>query len=62
MNRLIPQSRPTIEPEEERAVVKVLQSKEIAQGRRVEEFEQGVTDYIGVKCYKTQQGRHYPSV
>jgi perosamine synthetase len=43
---VIPHSKPTIGLEEERAVVEVLRSKEIAQGRKVEEFEQKFAAYI----------------
>lgn len=45
---MIPHSRPSIEPEDIRAVTAVLQSGHLAQGAVVEQFERGMAAYVGV--------------
>jgi perosamine synthetase len=44
---MIPISKPMMGPEEEAAVIEVLRSGHLAQGERVEEFEQRFAAYIG---------------
>ncbi len=48
-NGIIQHSRPTIGQEEELAVLEVLRSGNIAQGKKVEEFENKLANYIGRK-------------
>jgi dTDP-4-amino-4,6-dideoxygalactose transaminase len=45
---MIPHSRPSIEAEDIRAAVEVLQSRQLAQGRLVEQFERGMAAYFGL--------------
>jgi perosamine synthetase len=45
---IIPHSRPSIEAEDIRAAVEVLQSRQLAQGSLVEQFERGMAAYIGL--------------
>ena len=47
--KIISHSRPTLGTEEEMAVLEVIRSGEIAQGRKVVEFEKLVANYIGKK-------------
>ncbi len=49
MPPLIPSAKPLLGEEEKRAVLEVLESGKLAQGRRVQEFEKAFADYIGVK-------------
>ena len=42
-------SKPLLGPDEEEAVVNVLRSGNLIQGKKVEEFEKNFADYIGVK-------------
>ena len=44
---MIPHSRPTLGTEEKRALEEVLESGEIAQGRRVREFEKNFCALLG---------------
>jgi perosamine synthetase len=44
---IVPHSKPLIEREEIKAVTEVLSSGQIAQGKKVEEFEAKVADFIG---------------
>lgn len=44
---MIPHSRPTLGPEEKRALEEVLASGEIAQGRKVGEFEKNFCGFLG---------------
>lgn len=46
---MIPIAKPLIGEEEKRAVLDVLGSGQLAQGKKVEEFEIAFADYIGVK-------------
>jgi perosamine synthetase len=48
-NRFIPHSKPTLGPEEVRAVSEVIVSGHIAQGEMVNKFERAVADYLGVE-------------
>lgn len=48
-NKLIPNSRPTVGPEEERAVSTVIRKGNLAQGQEVEKLERRFAAYIGVK-------------
>jgi len=45
---MIPHSRPSIEADEIRAAVEVLRSRQLAQGGMVEQFERGVSAYLGL--------------
>ena len=45
---MIPHSRPSIETEDIRAAVEVLQSRQLAQGGTVERFERGMAAYFGL--------------
>ena len=45
---MIPHSRPSIEAEDIRAAVGVLQSRQLAQGSQVEQFERGMAAYFGL--------------
>jgi dTDP-4-amino-4,6-dideoxygalactose transaminase len=45
---MIPHSRPSIEAEDIRAAVEVLQSRQLAQGSLVEQFERGMAAYLGL--------------
>ncbi|MDH4300918.1 MAG: DegT/DnrJ/EryC1/StrS family aminotransferase [Nitrospira sp.] len=45
---MIPHSRPSIEAADIRAATEVLQSRQIAQGGAVEQFERGMAAYFGV--------------
>ncbi|WP_447972454.1 DegT/DnrJ/EryC1/StrS family aminotransferase [Nitrospira sp. Kam-Ns4a] len=45
----IPHSRPTLGPEEARAVAAVVRSGQLAQGPRVEQFEQGLAAFLGLR-------------
>ena len=47
--KVIPHSMPCLEEGEIKEVIKVLKSKQIAQGKKVEEFEEKLAKYIGVK-------------
>ena len=49
MPRKVPIAKPIIEDEEKAAVAEVLDSGNIAQGDRVEEFEKAFAEYIGAK-------------
>lgn len=49
MKTKIPISRPLLGKEEERAVLEVLRSGKLAQGEKVEEFEEKFADYCGTK-------------
>ncbi|MBI2167172.1 MAG: DegT/DnrJ/EryC1/StrS family aminotransferase [Candidatus Omnitrophica bacterium] len=44
---MIPHSKPTLGPEEKQAVAAVLDSGQIAQGRKVEEFEKKLCEFTG---------------
>ena len=44
---MIPHSRPTIDGEDSRAVLKVLESGRLVQGEQVRAFEQEMSDFIG---------------
>jgi len=46
---MIPISKPLIEKEEKRAVLEVLTSGNLAQGKKVEEFEKSFAGYIGTE-------------
>jgi len=46
---MIPISRPLIGEEEKEAVLRVLESGQLAQGARVAEFERGFAQFVGVK-------------
>ena len=46
---MIPMSRPTFGPEEERAVLAVMRSGQFAQGERVREFEQAFASATGAE-------------
>lgn len=46
---MIPHSKPTLGEEEERAVIEVLRSLQIAEGAIVARFERELSEYIGVK-------------
>lgn len=46
---MIPHSKPTITPEDSKAVCNVLESVAIAQGEIVKEFERSVASFVGVK-------------
>ena len=45
---MIPHSQPSIEVEDIRAAVEVLQSRRLAQGGMVEQFERGMAAYLGL--------------
>lgn len=45
---LVPHSRPTLGQEESRALAAVVRSGRVAQGPRVEQFEQGVAAFLGL--------------
>ncbi|MGC4097180.1 MAG: DegT/DnrJ/EryC1/StrS family aminotransferase [Nitrospira sp.] len=45
---LIPHSKPSLGPEELRAVTEVLRSGQITAGPMVAQFERGIAAYIGV--------------
>ena len=45
----IPVARPFMGPEEEAAVVEVLRSGWLSQGRRVAEFEERFAEYVGAQ-------------
>jgi dTDP-4-amino-4,6-dideoxygalactose transaminase len=45
---MIPHSRPSIETDDIRAAVEVLQSRQLAQGGMVERFERGMAAYFGL--------------
>jgi len=45
---MIPHSRPSIEADDIRAAVEVLQSRQLAQGGVVEQFERGMAAYFGL--------------
>jgi dTDP-4-amino-4,6-dideoxygalactose transaminase len=47
--RMIPVARPYVGKEEEQAVLEVLRSGWLSQGKRVEEFEKRFADYVGAK-------------
>ncbi|GAB4333277.1 MAG: DegT/DnrJ/EryC1/StrS family aminotransferase [Dehalococcoidia bacterium] len=47
--RSIPIARPIVGEEEKRAVIEVLESGQLAQGKRVEAFEQAFAEYVGVE-------------
>ena len=47
--RLIPVARPFVGNEEEEAVLEVLRSGWLSQGKRVEEFERRFAEYVGAK-------------
>ena len=46
---MINMARPQMGDEEKAAVIAVLDSGQLAQGREVAEFEQGFADYCGIK-------------
>src|SRR5258708_6279376 len=46
---IIPVARPFVGKEEEEAVLQVLRSGWLSQGKRVEEFERGFAEYVGAK-------------
>jgi dTDP-4-amino-4,6-dideoxygalactose transaminase len=45
---MIPHSRPSIEADDIRAAAQVLQSRQLAQGGLVEQFEHGIAAYFGL--------------
>lgn len=45
--KVIPHSKPTLGKEEEEAVIEVIRSGQIAQGKRVAQFESMMADYVG---------------
>jgi len=49
MQKIIPHSRPTLNRDEIQAVIAVLESGQISQGRLVSKFENNFAKYIGVK-------------
>ncbi len=46
---MIPMARPLVGEEEKRAVLEVLESGMLAQGKKVDEFEKAFAEFIGVK-------------
>ena len=49
MPDIIQHSKPTLGPEEIKAAASVIESGHIAQGQKVQEFEEALADFVGVK-------------